>query len=124
MLELMRSGSRVLLLGFIVLILMDVFVGGGGPPYPGIDGFTPYGPIAIAIVATVGSAMLVHRLTHNMTLGVSTGIFVMALALMALAQIATVAYIPAGLLVVLALGGFIASWRGRRSPGLKDSGAA
>jgi hypothetical protein len=87
----------------------------GGPPYPGIDGFTPYGPIAIALLATIGSAVLVHRLHHNTTLGVSTGPLIMALALIALAQIATAVYIPAGLLVVLALGGFIAEWRGRRS---------
>lgn len=110
--ELMWSGSR-LLLGFIfAVILTYVFV--GGPPYPGIDGFTPYGPIAIALLATSGSAVLVHRLTHNTTLGVSTGLLIMALALIALAQIATAAYIPAGLLVVLALSGFIAAWRGGR----------
>lgn len=97
---------------------------GMGPPYPGIDGFTPYGPIAIALLATISSAMLVHRLTRNTILGVSTGLLIMALALLALAQIATVAYIPAGLLVVLALGGLVAGWRGRRSRGQKRAGAA
>ena len=114
----MGSGSRLLfgfIFGFIVaLILMYVVVGGGGPPYPGIDGFTPYGPIAIALLATIGSAVLVHRLTRNTTLGVSTGLLIMALALIALAQIATFAYVPAGLLVVIALGGFIAGWRRER----------
>ena len=109
----MWSGSRALLLGFVAALTLTFLFGGMGPPYPGIDGFTPYGPIAIALLATIGSAMLVHRLTHNMTLGVSTGLLIMALALIALAQIATVAYIPAGLLVVLALGGFVAGWRGR-----------
>jgi hypothetical protein len=104
-------GSRGLLLGFlVVLVLMYVFVGGGGPPYPRIDGFTPYGPIAIALLATTGSALLVGRLTHNSTFGCSTGLLIMALALLALAQIATVAYVPAGLLAVVALGGFIAGW--------------
>lgn len=121
--ELMWSGSRGPLLGFIVaLILTYVFV--GGPPYPGIDGFTPYGPIAIALLATIGSAVLVHRLTHNTTLGVSTGLLIMALALIALAQIATAAYVPAGLLVVLALGGFIAEWRGGNWRGQKRPRAA
>ena len=41
--RLMWSGSRGLLLGFIIaLILAYVFgaYGGGGPPYPGVDGFT------------------------------------------------------------------------------------
>lgn len=120
--ELMWSGSR-LLLGFIVaLILTYVFV--GGPPYPGIDGFTPYGPIAIALLATIGPAVLVQRLTHNTTLGVSTGLLIMALALIALAQIATAAYIPAGLLVILALSGFIAAWRGGNWRGQKRQRAA
>lgn len=110
-------GSRVLLLGFIALTLMFVFVGGGRPPYPRFDGFTPYGPIAIALLATIGSVILVQRLTHNMALGVSAGMFLMTLALIALAQIATIAYVPAGLLLVLALASFIAGWAGRRSSG-------
>lgn len=74
---------------------------------------TPWAPIAIALLATIGSALLVGRLTGNSTLGVCTALLVMALALFALAQIATVAYVPAGLLMVLALGGFVAAWLGR-----------
>jgi peptidoglycan/LPS O-acetylase OafA/YrhL len=121
----MLSGSRGLLLGFIVaLILMFVLVGGGGPPYPGIDGFTPYRPIAIALLATFGPAVLVSRLTHNTTLGISTGLSILALALVALAQIATFAYVPAGLLVILAFGGFIAGSREQRSRRQKSAGAA
>lgn len=119
----MWTGSRALLLGFLAALTLT-FLGGMGPPYPGIDGFTPYGPIAIALLATFGSAMLVRRLTHNTTLGVSTGLLIMAVALIALAQIATVAYIPAGVFVVLALGGFAAAWRGRRSRGQKRAAAA
>jgi len=125
----MWSGSRALLLGFVAALTLT-YLFGVVPPYPGIDGFTPYGPIAIALLATIGSAMLVHRLTRNTTLGVSTGLLIMALALIALAQIATVAYIPAGLLVVLALGGSVAGWRGRttlptwRSRNRKDSASS
>ncbi len=122
--ELMWSGSRGLLLIAALILTYVVAYGGGGPRIPGIDGFTPYGPIAIALLATIGSAVLVHRLTRNTTLGVSAGLLIMALALIALAQIATVAYIPAGLLVVIALGGFIAGWRGERWRGRKRPGAA
>lgn len=74
---------------------------------------TPWAPIAIALLAAIGVGWIVSRFSRNAALGVSAGLLVVALALFAFAQIATVAYGPAGLLMIIALGGFVAAWLGR-----------
>jgi hypothetical protein len=74
---------------------------------------TPWAPIGITVLLTLGPALLVWRLTRNGTLALSTGLLVLALASFALGTIATVAFVWGGVLVVAAAIGFIAAWLGR-----------
>lgn len=67
---------------------------------------TPWVPIAVAILLTVGPSLIVWRLTHSGALAVSTGLLMLALASFALGTIATVAFVWGGLLLVGALIGF------------------
>jgi hypothetical protein len=63
---------------------------------------TPWMPIAIALLAMTGAGLLVQRVTRNPTVGVSMALAVMAAMLVVFAQIATVAYVPAALLAIIA----------------------
>jgi len=78
---------------------------------------TPWAPIAIALAATIGTGLLVARWTGSAAFGISAASLVMALALFGLAQIATVAYVPAGILTIVAGGAFVAAWPGRGGRG-------
>lgn len=105
-----NSRPRTLLFAFvIVLAVMATYVyvvsRGGGPP-GSKPTLTPWVPIAIALLAMTGAGLLVRRVTRNPTVGVSTALAVMAVILAVFAQIATVAYVPAGLLATMALMGF------------------
>jgi hypothetical protein len=117
-----NSPARTLLFAFvIVLAVMATYIyvvsRGGGPP-GSKPTMTPWMPIAIALLAMTGAGLLVRRVTRNPTVGVSTALVVMAVILAAFAQIATVAYVPAALLAIMALVGFgsagLHSARGRR----------
>jgi hypothetical protein len=116
------SRARWLLFGFvIVLAVIATYVyvvsRGGGPP-GSKPTLTPWVPIAMALLAMTGAGLLVKRATRNSTVGVSTAFVVMAIILAVFAQIATVAYIPAALLAIIALIGFgsagLDSARGRK----------
>jgi hypothetical protein len=78
-------------------------------------------PIAVALLAATCAGLLVKQATRNATIGVSTAFAVMAVILTVFAQIATVAYVPAGLLAIMSLLGFGAAGldraRGRKRQG-------
>ena len=76
---------------------------------------TPWVPIGITVLLTLGPAFLVWRLTRNAALALSTGLFVLALASFALGTIATIAFIWGGFLMLGAVLGLGAAWLGRRS---------
>lgn len=102
--------ARALLLAFvIVLAVMATYsyvVSRGGDPPGSRPTLTPWVPIAIALLAMTGAGLLVRRVTRNPTVGASTAFVVMAVILAVFAQIATVAYVPAALLAIMALVGF------------------
>ena len=75
---------------------------------------TPWLPIVLALLATLGSGWLVASLTRNAAFGVAAGALVLALALTGLAQIATVAYAPAAVLAVVGLAALVLGWGSRR----------
>lgn len=76
---------------------------------------TPWAPIAITLIATLGAASLVWRFTHNAALAISTALLVLAIASFALGTIATIAFFWGGFLLIGALAGFLAAWL-RRGP--------
>jgi len=93
----------------IVLAVIATYVyvvsRGGGPP-GSKPTLTPWVPIAIALLGMTGAGLLVRRATRSPVVGVSTALVVMAVILAVFAQIATVAYVPAALLAIMALIGF------------------
>lgn len=104
------SSARWLVVGLVIMvaaIATDAYVASraGGPP-GSKPTLTPWWPIAMAVLAMTGAGLMVKRATRNPAVGVSTALVVMALILALFAQIATVAYIPAALLAILALVGF------------------
>lgn len=76
---------------------------------------TPWAPIAITLLATLGSALLVWRSTDNAALAASTALLVLALASFALGTIATVAFFWGGFLLIGALAGLVVAWTTRAS---------
>lgn len=101
------SGPRWLVVGLVTVvaaIATDAYVASraGGPP-GSKPTLTPWWPIATALLATTGAGMLVKRVTRDPTVGASTGLVVMGLVLVVFAQIATVAYVPAALLFLMAV---------------------
>ena len=64
---------------------------------------TPWAPIAIGLLATTGVGLLVAGAARDAIAGLSIGILVMAAFLVLLAQIATVAYVPAAILATAGL---------------------
>lgn len=64
---------------------------------------TPWVPIGVTLLATLGASYLAWRLTHSAPLAVAVALFVLALASFALGNIATIAYIWGGLLLLGAL---------------------
>jgi hypothetical protein len=76
---------------------------------------TPWAPIGITVLLTLGPALLVWRLTRSGTLALSTGLLVLALASFALGTIATIAFVWGSFLLLAAAFGFSAAWLGRRS---------
>lgn len=116
------SRARALLLTFAIVLAVIatyayVVYRGGGPP-GSKPTLTPWMPIAIALLAMTGAGLLARRVTRSPTVGVSTALVVMAVILAVFAQIATVAYVPAALLAIMALVGFgsagLHSARGRK----------
>ncbi len=75
---------------------------------------TPWAPIGITVLATLGAAWLTWRLTANRGFAASAGLLVLGLASAALGTIATVAFIWAGMLGLMAVTGFIVAWPRRR----------
>ena len=75
---------------------------------------TPWVPIAIALLLTVGPSLVVWRFTGRVTLAVSTGLLILALASFALGTIATVAFVWGGLLLLGALIGLGVAWSDRK----------
>ena len=74
---------------------------------------TPWLPIALTILLTIGPSLLVWRRTGNGSLAVSTGLLVLALASFALGTIATIAFFWGAVLLLAALVGFAAVWLDR-----------
>jgi hypothetical protein len=104
------SCARWSLFAFVVVLAclatyVYVVSRAGGPP-GSKPTLTPWIPIAIALLAMTGAGLLVRRVTRNGTVGVSAALVVMAAILAVFAQIATVAYVPAALLAIMALVGF------------------
>jgi hypothetical protein len=104
------SRARWVVVGSVIVvaaIATDAYIvsRAGGPP-GSKPTLTPWWPIAMALLATTGAGLLVQRATRDLTVGVSAGLLVMAVILALLAQIATVAYVPAALLLVMAFVGF------------------
>ena len=104
------SRARWVVVGSVIVvaaIATDAYIGSRVGALPGSKPtLTPWWPIAMALLATIGAALLVKRATRDLTVGVSTGLVVMAVILALLAQIATVAYVPAALLLVMGFVGF------------------
>jgi hypothetical protein len=73
--------------------------------------WTPWFPILVTAVATYGAAWLVVRLTGNRGFAWPAAFLVLALASAVLAQIATIAYVWAGTLALMAVVGFVLAWR-------------
>lgn len=67
--------------------------------------WTPWLPIAVVALATLGPALLIWRRTGNRVIGASTALLVLALASFALGTIATVAFLWGGILLIAALVG-------------------
>jgi hypothetical protein len=104
------SSARWSLFAFVVVLAflatyVYVVSRAGGPP-GSKPTLTPWVPIAIALLAMTGAGLLVRRVTRNPTVGLSAALVVMAAILAVFAQIATVAYVPAALLAIMALVGF------------------
>lgn len=104
------SRARWMVVGFVIVvaaIATDAYITSraGGPP-GSKPTLTPWWPIAMAVLATIGASLLVKRATRDLTVGVSAGLVVMAVMLALLAQIATIAYVPAALLLAMAFVGF------------------
>jgi hypothetical protein len=105
-----HSRGRGLLFGSVFLTALMVtyvyVVFRAGVPPGSKPTLTPWIPIAIALLAMTFAGLLAARITRNHTTGVSTAVGVMAVILAIFAQIATVAYVPAVLLAIMALIGF------------------
>lgn len=79
---------------------------------------TPWVPIGLTLLATVGAAYLVWRLTRDGALAVSAALLALALASFALGVIATIAFVWGGILLFGSLVAFVISrlgWGARAS---------
>ena len=117
-----NSRARGLLFGLVIVLAVVAtyvyVVSRAGGPLGSKPTLTPWMPIALALLAMTGAGLLVRRVTRNPTLGAATAFAVMAGILAVFAQIATVAYVPAAVLAIIALIGFgsagLDSARGRK----------
>lgn len=68
---------------------------------------TPWLPIAVALAAMFLVGYAVARITHDATIGVSSAILVLGIALLLLGTIATAMFIPGGALVLFSIVGIL-----------------
>lgn len=74
-------------------------------------GMTPWGQIVLVALIAVGGALLVTRLTGRPGYGWSYAVLVLAVASAALGMIATIAFVWAGLLMVIGIAIFVGTLR-------------
>lgn len=66
---------------------------------------TPWLPIGIALAAMLLVGYTVARLTRDTTIGVSSAVLVLGVALLLLGTIATAMFVPGGILVLVGIVG-------------------